>query len=406
MKKTVTAAMGVICLLVGMNLIANDVANTEILVQNNSTFAMALYQKLCESEKGNVFCSPYSISTALAMTYAGARGNTEKEMAETLRFSLAQERLHPAFAQVESTLHDVQKSGDVKLSVANSLWPERSYVFRDDYMGLILKYYGVSITPLNYVQEPSASRITINKWVEEKTQSKITDILQPPDIDDLTRLVLVNAIYFKGSWKRQFNAEKTKEIPFHLSPQKSIQVPMMTQEENFRHADLEFFDMLELPYAGGGLSMLVMLPKTHDNLTQLEASLSVENLKLWQERLGMKKVVVSLPKFKTTCRFGLNETLKAMGMIEAFNVRKADFSGMDKDNGLYISAVIHKAFVDVNEEGTEAAAATAVVMTLRSIPPPPVIFCVDRPFVFLIQENTTGSILFMGRVINPTEVGE
>ena len=380
--------------------------DAEALIQGNSAFAVALYQKLCESGDGNVFFSPYSISTALAMTYAGARGNTEKEMAETLRFSLGQNRLHPAFAQVEAGLKKIQETGNVKLGVANSLWPEKSYVFRDDYIDLILKNYGVSITPLDYVQAFGASRITINNWVADKTQGKITDLLSPPDITNLTRLVLVNAIYFKGNWKHQFKAEKTKKSPFHLSPQKFIQVPMMTQEESFRHADLEFFDMLELPYAGGELSMLVMLPKTHDDLTKLGVSLSSENLIRWKERLGMKKVLVSLPKFKTTCRFRLNETLEAMGMIDAFAPRNADFSGMDESNGLYISAVIHKAFVDVNEEGTEAAAATAVVMNLRSIPAPPVVVRVDRPFIFLIQENATGSILFMGRVTDPTKAEE
>ena len=379
-----------------------DITDAEVLVQGNSAFAMSLYQKLCESEEGNVFFSPYSISTALAMTYAGARGNTETEMAETLRFSLGQDRLHPAFAQVESRLNKIQESGHVKLGVANSLWPQKNYVFLDNYMELIRKCYGVSITPLNYAQEPGASRIIINDWVEDKTHGKITNLLSPPDIDKLTRLVLVNAIYFKGNWERQFKAERTEDAPFHLSPHNSVQVPMMTQAENFRHANLEFFDMLELPYAGGELSMLVMLPKTHDNLTQLESNLSVENLKLWKARLGMKKVMVSFPKFKTTCRFDLIKTLKLMGIVDAFE-NNSDFSGMDGTTMLYITAAIHKAFIDVNEDGTEAAAATAVVVGLRGIAPPPVIFKADRPFVFLIQENATGSILFMGRVNDPTK---
>lgn len=229
---------------------ADEKADAELLVQGNSAFATALYKQLCNTEKGNVFFSPYSISTALAMTYAGARGNTEKEMAETLKFPLPQERLHPAFAQIESTLNEVQKSGDVKLSVANSLWPQKGYTFLDDYMALILKHYGVSITPVNYVPDPEreAARQTINGWVEDKTQGKITNLIPPNILDVLTRLVLVNAIYFKGNWACQFKTEKTKEAPFHLSPQKSIQVPMMMQEENFRYADWESFTMVELPY--------------------------------------------------------------------------------------------------------------------------------------------------------------
>ena len=290
--------------------------------------------------------------------------------------------------------------------VANSLWPEKSYVFRDDYMELIRKHYGVSITPMDYKQKSEASRVIINKWVEEKTHGKIKNLLQPAVITNMTRLVLVNAIYFKGNWASQFKKEKTTNAPFHLSSQKSIQVAMMTQEANYRHANLEFFDMLELPYVGNELSMLVMLPKTHDNLAQLETNLSEENLGLWKKRLGMKKVVVFLPKFKITHGFGLNKMLMAMGMRDAFNVRTADFSGMDEADGVYISAAIHKAFVDVNEEGTEAAAATAVSMWGRSVPQPPTIFRVDRPFVFLIQDNQTGSILFMGRVNDPTKAGE
>ena len=386
---------------------ATEKTDMEILVQENTTFAMILYQNLCK-EGGNVFFSPYSISTALAMTYAGARGNTETEMATTLRFSLGQEKLHPAFAQVESRLNDVQKSGDVKLGVANSLWPHITYNFLDDYMALILKNYGVSITPVNYelASEREVARKTINGWVENKTQNKIPNLIQPGALTSLTRLVLVNAIYFKGNWASQFKPENTKDAPFHLSPEKSIQVAMMNQTEKFRHADLDFFDMLELPYVGNDLSMLILLPKTHDHLVQLETSLSLENLQLWKGKLEMKKVAISLPKFKTTCGYSLGGTLVPMGMADAFDYRTANFSGMDSANGLYISAVIHKAFVDVNEEGTEATAATAVIMSLRGIPLPPTIFRVDRPFVFLIQDNQTGTILFMGRVANPTKMEE
>ena len=409
MKRIITS-LALIKTLASPLAFANAQTDAEILVQGNTAFAMALYQKLAETEEGkeaqNVFFSPYSISTALAMTYAGARGNTEKEMAETLRFTLSQKRLHPAFAQVEVSLNKTQESGNVKLSVANSLWPDETYKFRDDYMALILKNYGVSITPMNYEQNPGGSCETINAWVADKTQGKIKNLFQASDITDMTRLVLVNAIYFKGNWASQFKTEKTKNAPFHLSLEKSIQVPMMNQAENFNHADLEFFDMLELPYTGGELSMLVMLPKTHENFAQLEINFSTENLQLWKERLKNKKVAVSLPKFKTTCRFSLPETLKTMGMVDAFNFRTADFTGMDEKDGLYIGAAIHKAFVDVNEEGTEAAAATGVSMWERGISPSPVIFRVDRPFLFLIQDNQTGSILFMGRVNDPTKTGD
>lgn len=385
---------------------AGKQTNERILVQDNSAFAMDLYQKLRASD-GNIFFSPYSISTALAMTYGGARGNTEKEMAKTLRFSLDQENLHSAFAQAESRLNRLQKAGNINLSVANSLWPQQDYKFRDEYLFLIKKHYGVSITPLDYKGASEAARRMINKWVEDRTQNKIKDLIQPGILDALSRLVLVNAIYFKGNWMSQFKADKTKDAPFHTSSKKSVQAPMMTQKEKFRYVDLGSFEMLKLPYVGNEISMIVLLPKEIDGLKQLEADLSVENLKRWKSRLSKRDVLVFLPKFKMTSMFRLDKTLMSMGMIDAFSDSKANFAGMDgRPNWLYIAAVIHKAFVDVNEEGTEAAAATAVVMAPKAMPAAPPTFRADHPFVFLIQEDQTGSILFIGRVTDPTETGE
>jgi serpin B len=384
---------------------AGKQANEKTLVQDNTAFAMDLYQKLRVSD-GNIFFSPYSISTALAMTYGGARGNTEKEMAKTLRFSLDQEHLHPAFAQVKSRLTKLQKAGNIKLSVANSLWPQRDYKFLDEYLSLAKKHYGVSIIPVDYKRAREAARKMINKWVEDQTDDKIKNLIQPGILDDLTRLVLVNAIYFKGTWESQFKADKTKDAPFHLSSNKSVQAPMMTQKEKFRYADLGSFDMLKLPYIENEMSMIVLLPKKVDGLKQLESNLSAENLKRWKSRLRKREVLVFLPKFKMTSMFRLDKTLVSMGMIDAFSSR-ANFAGMDgRTDWLYIGAVIHKAFVDVNEEGTEAAAATAVIIKARGMPTPPPVFRADHPFVFLIQENLTGSILFMGRVIDPTETRE
>jgi len=385
---------------------AGQQANEKILIHDNSAFAIDLYQKLSASD-GNIFFSPYSISTALAMTYGGARGNTEKEMAKTLRFSLDQESLHSAFAQVESRLNELQKAGNIQLSVANSLWPQQDYKFLDEYLSLTKKYYGVSITPVDYRLAREDARKMINQWVEDKTQDKIKDLIQPGVLDALTRLVLVNAIYFKGNWQNQFEVEKTKDVPFHTSSEKTVQAPMMIQKEEFRHADLGAFQMLQLPYVGNKMSMIVLLPKAIDGLKQLEDNLSVENLNLWKSRLSREKVLVVLPKFKMMSMFGLNNTLMSMGMVDAFNSSKADFAGMDgRPDWLFIGAVIHKAFVDVNEEGTEAAAATAVTMMARGTSAPPPVFRADHPFVFLIQESQSGSILFMGRVTDPTKTGE
>ncbi|MFW9917437.1 MAG: serpin family protein [Candidatus Thorarchaeota archaeon] len=381
---------------------ASKQTDDRILVQDNNAFAMDLYQRLRASD-GNIFLSPYSISTALAMTYGGARGNTEKEMAKTLRFSLDQENLHPAFALLESRFNKLQEVGNIKLSVANALWPQQDYKFLDEYLSLIKTHYGVSITPVDYKRARKTARKMINRWVEDKTQDKIKDLVKPGILDTLTRLVLVNAIYFKGNWENQFKAEKTKDSPFYISSKKSVQAPMMTQKEKFGYADIGSFEMLKLPYVGNEMSMIVLLPKEVDGLKQLEASLSAENLKRWKGRLSKREALVFLPKFQMTSMFRLDKTLVSMGMADAFSDSKANFAGMDgRPDWLYIGAVIHKAFVDVNEEGTEAAAATAVVMKARRMPAPPPVFRADHPFIFLIQENQNGSILFMGRVTDPT----
>ncbi len=377
------------------------------LVQGNLAFSFDLYQKLCSSE-GNLFFSPYSISTALAMTYAGARGNTEKQMAETLRFSMDQENLHPAFASLRAWLNQLQESGRITLCIANSLWPQKDYNFLDEYLSLTKKYYGVSITPVDYKQasEREAARKTINKWVEERTEYEIKDMIAPKVLDELTRLVLVDAIYFKGNWLNQFNPRLTKDAPFYISPEKSVQTPMMRHKQKVRYSELESLQIVELPYLGESLSMLVLLPREIDGLKQLEGSLSVENLVAWRDSLNKREVLIFLPKFKMTCQFRLNHTLQTMGIVDAFIFGKANFAGMDsRPNWLFISAVLHKAFVDVNEEGTEAAAATAVVMTAARRAEPPT-FRADHPFLFLIQDNHTGSILFMGRVTDPTKSGK
>jgi serpin B len=378
----------------------------EILVQDNSIFAVELYQRLCVSE-GNLFFSPYSISTALAMTYAGARDNTEKQMAKTLRFSLDQKHLHDAFADIEAKINDVQEAGNVELSVANSLWPQQDYRFLNEYLSLIKKHYGVSITPVDFKRAGEAARKMINKWVADRTQEKIRDLIQPGILDSLTRLVLANAIYFKGNWESQFKAYLTKDAPFHVSPTMSVQAPLMTQKQKFKYAETGALQILELPYVGEELSMIVLLPKKNDGLKQLENSLTVEKLKQWKRRSGKREVSVFLPRFTMTSTFRLDKTLVSMGMVDAFNGTKANFAGMDGRVGwLYIGAVVHKAFVDVNEEGTEAAAATAVGIRALGMPAPPPTFLADHPFVFLIQENRTGSILFMGRLTDPTKSGE
>ena len=380
---------------------ANTNENLKTVVNGNSDFGFDLYQEL-KNEKGNLFFSPYSISTALAMTYAGARGQTEKEMAKVLHFSLEQEPLHSLFSKLQLHLNTVQNKGHIKLSIANSLWAQEGYHFLNTFLDLNKKNYGAGLNFVNFETKTEAARKTINIWVEDKTQQKIKELIKPGMIDSLTTLVLCNAIYFKGDWLSQFDKKRTMDADFYVSSDKPIKVPMMSQKSKFRFRDFGDFKAIELPYEGNDLSMIVFLSEEIDGLAELERNLTNDNVKNWIGELSRSyesEILVNLPKFKTTCEFELADVLAEMGMPHAF--AGADFSGMTGKRDLFISEVIHKAFVDVNEEGTEAAAATAVVMT-KSISKA-LLFRADHPFVFLIRENKTGSILFIGRIIDPTK---
>ena len=373
-------------------------SGVETAVQGNTEFALALYQELQATER-NLLFSPYSISTALAMTYAGARGDTEIQIAQALHFLLDQKQLHPAFALLEEKLGEVEKKGNVQLRVANTLWPQKGYAFLEEFLALTKEYYGVLITPVDY-RKAEAARHTINTWVEEKTESKIKELIPPGILNALTRLVLVNAVYFKADWASQFDPHLTCESPFWVTPSDQVRVMMMTQKHAFRYGESGGLQVLELPYAGEDLSMMVLLPSERDGLAQLEGALTVENLDRWTGLLVEMDVEVFLPRFEVTLPIRLDKTLQSTGMVDAFS-GLADFSGMDGTRWLYIAAILHKAFVIVNEEGTEAAAATAVIMAGRGLPASAPVFRADHPFAFLIRENVTGSILFLGRVVNP-----
>jgi serpin B len=372
-------------------------SSVETVVRGNTELALALYQKL-RTVEGNLFFSPYSISTALAMTYAGARGDTEVQMAQALHFLLAQEQLHPAFAFLEAKLDDIGMKGHIQLRVANALWPQKGYALLEEFLAQTKQYYGVRVTTVDYGDAETARR-TINAWVEEKTESKIQEMIPPGLVDDLTCLILVNAIYFKGNWASQFDQSLTSDAPFWVTPDEQVQVPMMSQVHQFRYREGDGLQVLELPYAGDDLSMVVLLPREIGGLAALEERLTVENLGRWTRGLWQSEVQIFLPRFEITFPFRLDDTLKSMGMVDAFE--DADFSGIDGTKLLCIGAVLHKAFVAVDEEGTEAAAATAAMMQAMGLPLPPPTFRADHPFVFLIRENSTGSILFLGRVVNP-----
>ncbi|MDP8314379.1 MAG: serpin family protein [Candidatus Celaenobacter antarcticus] len=379
---------------------ADAQSNLQSVVKGNNSFCFDLYQEL-KGEEGNLFFSPYSISTALAMTYAGARGETEKQMAQVMHYTLPQEELHPAFSILQSDLNTIEKKGDVQLNIANSLWLQKGDPFLDSFLGLNKKYYNAGLYFVNFSQSAEV-RDKINVWVEDKTHDKIQDLIKPPIPLPETSLILCNAIYFKGNWLSQFDKKNTKDDDFYLCKDKTIRVPMMSQKFDYRYMDFGDFEGIELSYEGEDISMLMFLPKEIDGLSKLENCMTADTVTIWvNELLAVyeRTVLVTIPKFKTICEFELARVLSDMGMPAAFSPQ-ANFSGMNGKSGLFISNVIHKAFVDVNEEGTEAAAATAVVM-LKSVAAKPLEFRADHPFIFLIRENKTGSILFIGRIVDP-----
>lgn len=374
--------------------------NLEPVVRANTGFALDLYAKLRDADS-NLFFSPYSVSTALAMTYGGAEANTARQMAGTLHFGLKEEQLHSGFAELEARLDEVQKKGDVQLYVANSLWPQDDYPFRREYLSLMKEHYGVSITPVDYVKAHEEARRIINKRVEDQTKDKIKDIIRPNDLDPTTVLVLVNAIYFKGNWASQFSEDKTHTTEFTLPGGERKNVAIMQQEGRFGYKELEDAQVLELPYVGEQLSMFVVLPRDADGVSDLEDVLTEKNLRSWTSNLPRVTVRVFLPKFNVTWgTFELKESLQALGMRDAFVSGRADFSGMDGTKRLFIGRVLHKASIEVNEKGAEAAAATAVVM-MRA-PERTHTFRADHPFLLLICDNSTGSILFLGRIVDPS----
>ncbi len=373
------------------------------VVSGNTEFAFELYQQL-RGEEGNLFYSPYSISTALAMTYAGARGETAAQMAETLHYWPKQKPFHTMFGYIINLLNQLERKGDCQLSVANALWAQKDYPFLDSFVELNKRHYKAGLENVDFIDntEREISRQRINRWVKDQTQDKIKNLIPKGVLTDLTRLVLTNAIYFKGDWANAFDAAKTKEAPFYVTPDKSVTAPLMFQSKMFEYGQTKQVKVLKLPYKGDDLSMVVLLPRGGHTLAEIEEQLTAEKFRYWSNLTGPSEVRVFLPRFKMTSKFSLNEILADMGMPDAFG-GKADFSGMDGTKMLYISAVLHKAFVEVNEEGTEAAAATGVVMTLKAMPPRPNEFRADRPFVFVIKDNHTGSVLFVGRVTDPTK---
>jgi serpin B len=385
-------------------------ADAALLIDGNTAFAFELYQAL-KGKEGNLFYSPHSISVALAMTYAGARGETADQMADTLSFLLEQERLHPAFnwldAELASRGEGAQgKDGEgFRLNIVNAIWGQKDYEFLSEFLDVLAENYGAGLRILDFINETEQSRIAINDWVSDQTEGRIEDLIPPGAIDALTRLVLTNAIYFNAAWEYPFDEDITTDGLFYLLDGGEVTVPMMKQTEAFGYTDGEGYQAVELRYDvgelpdGKPLSMVIILPED-GQFEVFEEGLQAQKVNDIIGDLQYTEVALTMPKFEFESEFSLKDTLAQMGMPIAFS-GAADFSGMTGNLGLAISDVLHKAFVSLDEAGTEAAAATAVIMKETAMPDQPVEVTIDHPFVFLIRDIETGAILFVGRVLDP-----
>lgn len=372
------------------------------VVRGNNEFALDLYRQLIGETNQNVILSPFSISSALAMTYAGAREDTETAMAGTLHNTLSQERFHSAFGRLTDQFDPGGPQVGHELNVVNRLWGQEDYAFLPEFLQTTGENYGAEMGRVDYIGNTDGARQTINDWVQEQTHNKIKDLLPPGSVNVLTRLVLTNAIYFRGTWLNQFEMQLTRNANFVNEDGQQTVVQMMFQQATFPYAeiigdtDLPDCQVLRMPYEDGNLSMLLLLPS--GDLSSLEQALTVNALEKCIASLDKIRLDVGIPKFTIDCEFNLNNPLQTLGMSEAFNPMTADFSGITGEDALYIQNVVHKAFIGVTEAGTEAAAATGVVMGFTSVPPP---FRADHPFLYFILDDQTGSILFMGRVAEP-----
>jgi serpin B len=383
------------------------------LVDGNTAFAFDLYRLLAEQQEGeNLFYSPYSISLALAMTYAGASGETEDQMAHALRFTLLDERLHAAFNALDQELAqrgegvlgkdeaDRQHPKGFRLNICNAIWGQDGYTFLDPFLDTLAANYGAGLRVLDFARGPEESRVIINDWIRRQTEGRIEDLIPQGTIDPLTRLVLTNAVYFNADWAYPFEESVTRDGPFTLLDGSRVVVPMMHQIESFGYAEGEGYQAVELPYDGHEMSMVIILPE-RDRFDEFESSLDGNRVQEIISDLTDREVALKIPSFEFDSRFELGQALEELGMPAAFS-GAADFSGMTGTKDLFISDVLHKAFVSVDEQGTEAAAATAVVMVEgEEMPADPVAVDVDHPFLLMIRDIETGTLLFVGRVLNP-----
>ncbi len=372
-------------------------------VAASNAFAGDLYGAL-RAQEGNLFLSPASISIGLAMGEAGARGETEAEMARTLHLPPNTPAIHDAFGALVRLLK--QRELNSELQTMNTLWSQKGFVFFDTYMRVVKDLYSAQAFEADFIGSANSARRLINNWTAEQTNDRIRNLLPAGLLDSYTRMVLVNTIYFKARWTTEFTKANTEDAPFHLTPDQTVQIPMMHQKGTYRYGENETMQLLEKTYAGGCIAMTILLPRAVDGLPALERQFSAEALQDWLSQSSESNAEMALPCFRIESSFSLSDTLIALGMPLAFST-KADFSGIsDDERGLYLSAVVHKAYIEVDEEGTEAASATGGVYACAISAPkmdPPKVFNADHPFLFVIRETRTGAIIFLGRVMNPAK---
>ncbi|MBI2266364.1 MAG: serpin family protein [Armatimonadetes bacterium] len=403
----------------GCTFVGDPEGEAQKVVEGNGRFAVELYSKLAERKEGNLFLAPLGISTALAMTYAGAEGETSKEMGRVLHFNeLPKENLHQAFGRVTKDLTSRLDREDCTFTVANRIWTQDGARVEEKFQKTVNDAYGAPAETLDFKDSQGATE-TINSWVAEKTKDKIKDLIPPGVLNEDTRMVLTNALYFKADWADKFDPRQTFDAPFQTQEGQAVDAPTMHQTGTFKYGEFNldeektaspvskpyFMDspavqVLELPYSGDDLSMVFILPKDRQTLSRVEKSLKADQVNDWLGQLSEKKVITSIPKFNLTSSFKMKEVLSEMGMDGAFS-DGADFSGISRKDNLTIGDVIHKATVEVNEQGAEGGAGTAVVMVLESCIMRDPYFTADHPFLFAIRDKNAG-ILCMGRVSDPT----
>lgn len=369
---------------------------------NNNVFTFDLYRVVANKEHGNIFFSPFSISTALAMTYAGADGETAKQMAKAMQFFPNNSDFHQAYGKYIQML-EKNAQGNIQLRIANKLWGEKSFKIESDFMKLNKLAYNSPLVMLDFINKPDACRKVINDWIAESTEQKILDLIPFGGITSSTKLVLTNAIYFKGDWLYKFDKARTKDRIFYLSDGSQKETSFMNSRQNLKFKQTNLYKAVLIPYKGNMQSMVIILPNYSSDLKKIEEDFRTENF-----LSGLNKtadIILSIPKFNVTLPLNLNSYLSELGMKAAFQ-KNADFTKICKDSGFFISDVIHKVFIEIDENGTEAAAATAVVMKTVSVSmqpkPKPIKFIADHPFIFYIIDNQTSAILFMGKIVDPT----